>query len=214
VLIGCVGLGVMFLAGVNLAYFVGGAAATAAALPFVWSQLHEYQRDRILIFLDPESDMLGKGYQITQSKIALGSGGFAGKGFLQGTQSQLDFVPEKHTDFIFTMFAEEMGFLGCMLLIMLYGVLIWTLVVMALRCRSVFGRLVIMGLAAMLSLHVFINIAMTAGAVPVVGVPLPLMSYGGSSLFATMIGLGLAMNAFVNRAYTLTSRDSATQFGR
>lgn len=205
-----IGITVMFLSGANLLYFAGAGGVAAALMPTIWHKLHDYQKDRILTFLDPESDALGKGYQLTQSKIALGSGGFAGKGFLQGTQSQLDFVPEKHTDFIFTMFAEEMGFIGCIGLLLLYGLLIWVLITMALRCRHDYGRLLIMGMAVSLFLHVFVNMAMVMGAAPVVGVPLPLMSYGGSSMFALMVGLGLAMNAFVHRNEPLSHRDLGT----
>lgn len=198
VLFSVVGLGLMYLAGVSIFYFLAGGAGFAAAAPFVWTQLHDYQRRRIEIFLNPDSDPLGAGYHITQSKIALGSGGLYGKGYMQGTQSQLDFVPEKHTDFIFTMFSEEWGFVGAMGLLALYGVLLILLVRMALRVESRFGQLAIAGSALTVFMYVFINIAMVAGLVPVVGVPLPLVSYGGTAMITIMAGLGLAMSASVH----------------
>lgn len=193
-----VGLALMYLAGVSLLYFAAGAAAVVSASPFVWSLLHDYQRRRIEIFLNPDSDPLGAGYHITQSKIALGAGGLAGKGFMQGTQSQLDFVPEKHTDFIFTMFAEEWGFIGAMGLLALYALLLAILIRMAMLAESRFARLVIGGAAATVFMYVFINVAMVTGLVPVVGVPLPLVSYGGTSMITVMAGLGLAMAASVH----------------
>lgn len=195
-----VGLSMMFLAGVNLLYFAGGVAGALAAAPLVWMRLHDYQRRRIEIFLDPERDPLGAGYHITQSKIALGSGGAAGKGFLAGTQSQLDFLPEKHTDFIFTAFGEEWGFTGGVALIALYGLLAAMMLWLAFGSRSQFGRLVTAGAGLILFLYAFINIAMVTGLVPVVGVPLPLVSYGGTSMTTIMFAIGIAMCAIVNRA--------------
>ncbi len=192
-LLAATGLVLIFLAGTALQYFAGGGLAIAAVTPLFWSMLHGYQRQRLLQFLDPSIDPLGKGYQINQSKIALGSGGLNGKGFLQGTQTQLDFVPEKHTDFVFALWAEETGFIGSMVLIGLFLALILCLVLLAMRSRSVFARLVIAGIATSLFLHVFVNISMVVGLAPVVGVPLPLISYGGTSLFSLLIGLGLAL---------------------
>ena len=165
--------------------------------------LHDYQRERILTFLDPDRDPLGAGYHILQSKIALGSGGLWGKGFMQGTQGQLNFLPEKHTDFIFTTFAEEMGFIGAAGLLALYGLALALFVIMALRCRNRFGRLLISGIGLTLFVYVFINVAMVMGVVPVVGVPLPLVSYGGTSMLTLMFGLGLAMSAYVHRNVAL-----------
>ena len=199
VLLVALGIGLMFLAGVNIFYFLGSGALVAATLPYVWSTLHPYQRQRIEVFLNPETDPLGAGYHIAQSKIALGSGGVTGRGFMQGTQSQLDFLPEKRTDFIFTMFAEEWGFVGSVVLIVLFGLLLLMLLVMALRCASPFARLVIAGTSGMIFIYMFINVAMVSGLVPVVGVPLPLVSYGGTSMMTIMISMGLTMCVYVHR---------------
>lgn len=193
VLLGVTGLTLIFLAGAPLQYFALGGGLVAAIAPVFWAYLHGYQKQRLLVFWDPAIDPLGKGYQIYQSKIALGSGGLAGKGFLQGTQTQLDFVPEKHTDFVFALWAEETGFIGAMVLIALFAALVWCLVLLALRSRSVFARLLITGVATSLFLHVFVNISMVVGLAPVVGVPLPLISYGGTSLFSLLAGLGFAL---------------------
>lgn len=193
VLLGVTGLTLVFLAGAPLQYFALGGGLVAAIAPVFWAFLHGYQKQRLLVFWDPAIDPLGKGYQIYQSKIALGSGGLAGKGFLQGTQTQLDFVPEKHTDFVFALWAEETGFIGAMLLIALFVALVWCLVLLGLRSRSVFARLLIAGVATSLFLHVFVNISMVVGLAPVVGVPLPLISYGGTSLFSLLAGLGFAL---------------------
>ena len=193
VLLGITGLTMIFLAGIPIQYFALGGATVAAIAPVLWALLHGYQKQRLLVFWDPAIDPLGRGYQIYQSKIALGSGGLAGKGFLQGTQSQLNFVPEKHTDFVFALWAEETGFIGATILIGLFVALVWCLIVLALRSRSTFGRLLISGVAASLFLHVFVNISMVVGLAPVVGVPLPLISYGGTSLFSLLTGLGIAL---------------------
>ena len=198
-LLGLVGVGVMFLAGVNVLYFIGSGIAAGAMLPYVWANLHAYQRKRIEVFLNPEGDPLGAGYHIAQSKIAIGAGGMTGRGFMQGTQSQLDFLPEKRTDFIFTMFAEEWGFVGGVVLLGLYCLLITMLFLMAMRCRSPFSRLVIAGTGGMIFIYMFINVAMVSGLVPVVGVPLPLVSYGGTSMMTVMIAMGLSMCAYVSR---------------
>jgi rod shape determining protein RodA len=199
VLIVAQGLAVMFLAGVSVLYFLGAAGLVVLAAPHVWERLHDYQKNRILTFLDPERDPLGASYHIQQSKIALGSGGLTGKGYMQGTQSSMNFLPEKHTDFIFTMFGEEMGFVGGVALIGLYGVLVLWVLVIALRSRSQFGRLVAGGVAVGLFVAVFVNIGMVMGLLPVVGVPLPLMSYGGTSLLTTLFCLGLVLSVQVHR---------------
>jgi rod shape determining protein RodA len=198
-LFAALGLALVFLAGVSTVYFAVGGAAVLAALPYFWTTMHEYQRRRVEIFLDPDKDPLGAGYHITQSKIALGSGGLSGKGFMQGTQSQLDFLPEKQTDFIFTMFSEEWGFVGALVLLSLYAVLLSLLLAMALRARNQFSRLVIAGSAVTIFIYIFINVAMVTGMVPVVGVPLPFVSYGGTALTTLMVGLGLAIAADVHR---------------
>jgi len=201
-----VGVGLLFLAGVNWFYFVAGLAGSLGALPFLWHRLHDYQKERILTFIDPDRDPLGAGYHILQSKIALGAGGIAGKGFMQGTQSQLNFLPEKHTDFIFTTFAEEMGFIGAIALLALYVLMMLFILYMTLRCRSTFARLLASGIGITLFVYIFINVAMVMGLVPVVGVPLPLVSYGGTSMLTIMFGLGLVLNAHLNRDRVMRER--------
>jgi len=213
VLLVVLGIGVMFLAGVHILYFLGGGAAVGALMPLVWSSLHDYQRKRIEVFLNPEQDPLGAGYHIAQSKIALGSGGGPGRGFMQGTQSQLNFLPEKRTDFIFTMFAEEWGFVGSVMLIALFGLLVFMLLVMAVRCASPFARLVISGTAVMIFIYMFINVAMVSGLVPVVGVPLPLVSYGGTSMATIMFSMGLSMCVYVHRGQGFGQGHRRTIFG-
>jgi rod shape determining protein RodA len=195
-----VGCGLLFLAGVSWLYFIGAFVGVIAVLPHVWEKLHDYQKERVLTLIDPDRDPLGSGYHILQSKIAIGSGGFTGKGYMQGTQAQLNFLPEKHTDFIFTMFAEEMGFIGAASLLALYLLALLFITYMALRCRSTFTRLVAAGMGLCLFTYVFINVAMVTGLVPVVGVPLPLVSYGGTSMLTMMAGLGFVLNAYVNRS--------------
>ncbi len=190
---------IFFLAGVRIWKFVLVGLAGIASIPVLWAMLREYQRQRILTFLTPESDPLGAGYHILQSKIALGSGGVFGKGFLQGTQSHLNFLPEMQTDFIFTMFAEEFGLVGGLALLGLYALLIASSFAVALRARSQFGRLVAMGATTTFFLYVFMNIAMVMGLIPVVGVPLPLISYGGTAMLTVMIAFGLIMNVYVHR---------------
>jgi rod shape determining protein RodA len=197
----------MFLAGVSLLYAAGVGLMVWFAAPIVWDALHDYQKRRVEIFLDPDRDPLGAGYHISQAKIALGSGGVNGRGYMQGTQSALDFLPEKHTDFIFTMLGEEWGFAGTVAVVALYAFALVSLAVMALRCRSQFARLLIAGALVALFVYAAINIAMVTGLVPVVGVPLPLVSYGGTSMVSMMIALGLAMSAYVHRDHTFRRRD-------
>ena len=199
VLFACVGLGLMFLAGVNILYFGAGAATVVALAPVIWNHLHDYQRRRLLTFLDPDRDPLGAGYHILQSKIAFGSGGLIGKGYMKGTQGQLNFLPEKQTDFIFTMLAEESGFVGAVALMGLYGLLILTLLAMAIACRSQFARLLVVGPAITIFIYTSVNMSMVMGLVPVVGVPLPLVSYGGTAMMTVLIGIGLAMSGYVHR---------------
>jgi len=198
-IIAVVGAAMFFLAGVRIWKFLAVGGLALAAIPFVWDRLHDYQRNRILTYLDPERDPLGTGYHILQSKIALGSGGIWGKGYLQGTQSHLNFLPEKQTDFIFTMLAEEFGLVGGLALLALYGLLLAYGVAISLRCRNQFGRLVAMGLTGTFFLYVFINIAMVMGLIPVVGVPLPLISYGGTAMLTLMFGFGLILCVHVHR---------------
>ena len=194
-----VGSVLCFMAGVRARYFIIIIALGLAAAPVGWHFLHDYQKQRVMTFLHPEDDPLGAGYNIMQSMIAIGSGGFFGKGFLQGSQSQLDFLPEKHTDFIFTMIAEEFGFVGCLFVLLLYMILIGYGIAIALRCRHMFGSLLAIGVSAMLFIHIVINMMMVMGLIPVVGVPLPLLSYGGSIMISMLMGFGLMQNAYVNR---------------
>ena len=170
-----------------------------ASIPVAWNFLHAYQRKRILTFLNPESDPLGAGYHILQSKIALGSGSLFGKGFINGSQSHLEFLPERHTDFVFTMLAEEFGLVGGLLVLCLYAFLLIYGLAISLKSRNHFGRLLAMGLTTNLFLYVFANIAMVMGVIPVVGVPLPLISYGGTAMLSVLIGFGLVMNIYIHR---------------
>jgi rod shape determining protein RodA len=188
------GITVAFLAGLPLRLFVGGGAAIAALMPIALGMMHDYQRNRVLIFLDPESDPLGTGYHISQSKIAIGSGGLFGKGFLNGTQSHLDYLPEGHTDFVFATMAEEWGLVGGVLLIGGFlALMLWALRV-ALRAESRFARLTAGGLSATLFFYVAINLMMVMGLAPVVGIPLPLFSFGGSAMMTVMISIGILMS--------------------
>jgi len=190
---------VFFAAGVRLWKFALVIAAAVAAVPVGWNFLHDYQKERILTFLDPESDPLGASYHIMQSKIAFGSGGLFGRGFLQGSQSHLSFLPERQTDSIFAMLAEELGMVGGLVLLGLYTLLIGYGIAIALRSRNQFGRLVAIGLSCNLFLYVFINMAMVMGLIPMVGVPLPLISYGGTAMLTVLTGFGLIMSVYVNR---------------
>ncbi len=203
VLFAVTGLGIVMLAGTSWLYAAAGGLLAIAAAPAVWNGLHAYQRRRIEIFLDPDRDPLGAGYHITQSKIAIGSGGVSGRGFVEGTQSQLDFVPEKHTDFIFAIFAEEWGFVGAVGLVGLYALLVLLLLGMAWQAGTTFGRLVVSGVAIGLFVNAFVNMAMVSGLVPVVGVPLPFVSHGGSALATMLGGLGIALSAHVHSGRSL-----------
>ena len=194
------GGGIMFyLAGVRIWKFLAVIAAVLAAVPFLWGSLHDYQKQRVFTFLDPERDPLGAGYNIMQSKIAIGSGGFSGKGFLQGTQSHLNFLPEKQTDFIFTMLTEEFGLMGGALVLALYGAIMLYGLIIAMRARTQFSRLLAMGVVSTLALYVFVNVAMVLGLIPVVGAPLPLISFGGTAMLTVMIGFGWLMNVHIHR---------------
>lgn len=203
-LIGFTGLVVFYAAGVRLWKFGVLFAAVGAAVPVAWSFLHDYQKRRVLTFMNPESDPLGSGYHIIQSRIALGSGGIWGKGFAQGSQSQLQFLPEKQTDFIFAVLAEEFGLVGSLSLLAVYAVVLMFLLAIAARARSTFARLVAIGVAAMFFANVFVNVAMVAGLLPVVGEPLPLLSLGGSAMIASLTAMGIAMSCFVGRDRTIS----------
>ena len=195
----CVGVIMYFLAGVQWRYFIGAGVAIVSTTPVIWHFMHGYQKRRVLTFLDPQEDPLGAGYNILQSMIAIGSGGFFGKGYLQGSQSQLNFLPEKHTDFVFTMLAEEFGFFGSIILLILYFSLLMAGLIIALRSRSQFGAMLAAGVVALIFIHILINCGMVMGMMPVVGVPLPLMSYGGSIMVSTLCAIGLLLNAYINR---------------
>ena len=197
VLIALSGLMVLWLAGVNVKYFVYSSLIFIISTPFVISFLKPYQKLRILTFFNPDKDPLGAGYQIIQSKIAVGSGGLFGKGFLKGTQGYLEFLPEKHTDFIFTLFSEEFGFLGSLVLLLVYAIMIFRIIRIGYQSRSFFGRLFCFGFASAIFIYISVNMCMVLGLLPIVGSPLPIMSYGGSSMLATMIGFSIVMSASI-----------------
>ena len=198
ILIAMSGIIVMWLAGFNIKYFVYSGLVLVVSLPFVISILKPYQKLRVLSFFNPDRDPLGAGYQIIQSKIAVGSGGLTGKGYLKGTQSYLEFLPEKHTDFIFTLFSEEHGFVGSVILLILYAVLIFRILNIGSKSRSYFGKLFCYGFGSAIFVYVAVNMSMVLGLLPIVGSPLPIMSYGGSSMLATMIGLGIVMSTKIH----------------
>ena len=197
-LISISGIAVLWFAGINHKYFIYTMLGFLISLPFIISFLKPYQKLRVLTFLNPDRDPLGAGYQIIQSKIAVGSGGIFGKGFLKGTQSYLEFLPEKHTDFIFTLFSEEFGFVGSAFLLIIYAVIIYRIVAIGASSRSYFAKLFCYSFAAAIFVYIAINMSMVLGLLPIVGSPLPIMSYGGSSMLATMIGFGVVMSAKVH----------------
>ena len=198
ILIALSGIVVMWLAGINIKYFFYSFLMLVISMPFVISFLILYQKLRILTFLNPDRDPLGAGYQIIQSKIAVGSGGLTGKGFLKGTQSYLEFLPEKRTDFIFTLFSEEHGFIGSVILLLIYVIIIYRVLKIGSFARSNFAKIYCYGFASAVFLYVTVNMSMVLGLLPIVGSPLPIMSYGGSSLLATMIGFSIVMSAKIN----------------
>ena len=195
ILIASSGIVVIWLSGVNIKYFIYTGLAFIISAPFVISFLKPYQKLRILSFFDPERDPLGAGYQIIQSKIAVGSGGMWGKGYLKGTQSYLEFLPEKHTDFIFTLFSEEFGFFGSLALLLVYSLMIYRIIIIGSICRSFFAKLYCYGFGSAIFIYIVVNMSMVLGLLPIVGSPLPIMSYGGSSMLATMLGLSIVMSA-------------------
>ena len=198
ILIALSGLVVIWLAGMNIKYFIYSFITLLISTPFAIAFLQPYQKLRILTFLNPDRDPLGAGYQIIQSKIAVGSGGLNGKGFLKGTQSYLEFLPEKHTDFIFTLFAEEHGFLGSLGLLLIYIIIIYRILRIGAISRSYFAKLFCYGYGSAIFFYVSVNMSMVLGLLPIVGSPLPIMSYGGSSMLATMIGFAIVMSAKIN----------------
>jgi rod shape determining protein RodA len=199
----------LFLAGLSWRWIASTAVAVAVALPSAWFfLLHDYQKQRVLTFINPDADALGAGWNTAQAKIALGSGGLLGKGFLMGTQSRLNFLPEKQTDFIIAIIGEEFGFFGMMLLLGLCAAVIWNGVQIALTARSHFGRLLAMGITLNFFLYIMINGLMVMGLIPVVGIPMPLVSYGGTAMMTVMIGFGLLMCVHVHRQVTVPSHSS------
>jgi len=191
---------ILFMGGARLKYLAGMMIAGLAGLPVFWHFLRDYQKQRLLVFMDPNIDPLGAGYTIIQSKIAVGSGGLTGKGWLNGTQNQLNFLPERHTDFIFSVIGEEWGFLGAAAIVLLYFFIVQRAFNIANLTSDRFGKLIATGVAVLLACQVVINISMTIGLMPVVGIPLPLVSYGGSSLLATLVAVGLLLNVGMRRS--------------
>jgi rod shape determining protein RodA len=190
---------IVFSSGTRVKHLIYCISPIIVSIPLIWQFLYDYQKKRMLMFLNPESDPLGSGYNIIQSKIAIGSGGLFGKGFGLGTQSKLDFLPEHETDFIFSCFAEETGFIGAIILIILYFIIIVKSLSIALNSRSIYGKILGLGIIAIFFLHIFINIAMVSGIFPVTGKPLPFMSYGRNIVASMLIGFGLIMNVHIHQ---------------
>ena len=188
------GLSILFFVGISMKFVIFSILISISSVPFIWQQLYEYQKNRILIFLNPEMDNLGSGYQIIQSKIAIGSGGLFGKGYLLGTQSRLNYLPEKHTDFIFTLISEELGFLGSISIILVFCLLIASIMKISFKVESLFSKVVAFGIGFLIFLYLSLNIGMVCGLLPVVGAPLPLVSYGGTSLLTVLIGVGIVLS--------------------
>ena len=202
-------VGIFYIVGANKKWFIIGAILAMMAAPVVWfGGLHQYQRDRVITFVNPDRDARGAGYQINQAKIAFGSGGLIGKGYMNGSQSQQSFLPEKQTDFIFTMLGEEFGFFGAFIILFFYTIIVAILFWMAKTCRNRFGQLVCFGFMLNFFIYYFINISMVLGLMPTVGVPLPLMSFGGSSLLSLMFGFGLCENAHIHKDQQLSAKGS------
>lgn len=205
--LGLITIGFFWIVGAPKKWFVITAILAVLAAPVIWfGGMHDYQRERVIAFINPDKDPTGSGYQINQSKIAFGSGGIVGKGYLAGTQSHLSFLPEKQTDFIFAMFGEELGFIGSFILIFIYSIIIGMIFWFAKTSRNRFGQLLCFGFMLNFFVYYFINIAMVLGLIPTVGVPLPLMSFGGSSLLSLMFGFGLVQNAHINKDLQLSAK--------
>ncbi|CAL1328988.1 peptidoglycan glycosyltransferase MrdB [Candidatus Providencia siddallii] len=202
ILIALSGIFVLFLAGISWKLIIISIIILSLFIPFLWYFLmHDYQRSRIIMLLNPDSDPLGAGYHIIQSKIAIGSGGFTGKGWLQGTQSQLEFLPERHTDFIFAVLAEELGLIGVLILLTLYILLVIRCLYIANNAQNTFGRIIVGSLTLIFFIYCFVNIGMVSGILPIVGIPLPLMSYGGSALIVLMSSFGIIMSIHTNKKF-------------
>ncbi len=207
--LGMITVGMFFITGLPKKWFVIASILGVLTMPMVWfGGLHDYQRSRIITFINPDKDARGAGYQINQAKIAFGSGGITGKGYINGSQAQQSFLPEKHTDFIFTMLGEEFGFIGAFSLLSLYSMIILVLFWCAKTCRNRFGQLVCFGFMLNFFIYYFINISMVLGLMPTVGVPLPLMSFGGSSFLSLMFGFGLCQNAHIHKDQQLSAKGS------
>jgi len=192
------GVFILFVSGVKLWKFAIGFVLSIISIPLLLNFLKPYQRDRVISFLNPEEDALGRGYQLIQSKIALGSGGFSGKGFLEGTQSYLQYLPEKQTDFIFTLIGEEFGFIGTTFIMILFLIVISICFFISIKSNHIFGRILSIGIGTNIFIYVIMNISMVSGLMPVVGIPLPLVSYGGSAMLSIMISIGLVLNVELN----------------
>jgi rod shape determining protein RodA len=188
------GLSILFFVGISMKLVIFSILICFSSVPFIWQQLYEYQKNRILVFLNPEMDSLGSGYQIIQSKIAIGSGGLFGKGFLLGSQSRLNYLPEKHTDFIFTLISEELGFFGSISISLVFCLLIISIMKLSFKVERLFSKVVIFGIGFLIFLYLSLNIGMVCGLLPVVGAPLPLVSYGGTSLLTVLIGVGMVLS--------------------
>ncbi|MBI2994168.1 MAG: rod shape-determining protein RodA [Gammaproteobacteria bacterium] len=200
-LVACAGFSVLFVAGLSLRAIMGFAVVAGAAMPVLWHFLHDYQRQRVLMFLDPQQDPLGSGYHIIQSQIAIGSGGLYGKGWLNGTQSHLEFLPERSTDFIFAVFCEEFGLMGALLLISVYAFVIGRGLYISVKSQHTFGRLFGCGIVLTFFVYIIVNMGMVSGQVPVVGIPLPLVSHGGTSLVTLLVGFGMLMAIHTHRRF-------------
>ena len=193
------GFAILFYVGVSLKFVFIFLLTFISSVPIIWQQLYDYQKNRILVFLNPEIDSLGSGYQIIQSKIAIGSGGLFGKGYLLGSQSRLNYLPEKHTDFIFTLISEELGFFGAMTIILIFCVLIASIVKISFTVDTLFSKVIVFGVGLLIFLYLTLNIGMVCGLLPVVGAPLPLISYGGTSLFTILISVGVVLSINVHK---------------
>jgi rod shape determining protein RodA len=193
------GFAILFYVGVSLKFVFIFLLTFISSVPIIWQQLYDYQKNRILVFLNPEMDSLGSGYQIIQSKIAIGSGGIFGKGYLLGSQSRLNYLPEKHTDFIFTLISEELGFFGAMIIILTFCVLIFSIAKISFSVETLFSKVIVFGVSLLIFLYLTLNIGMVCGLLPVVGAPLPLISYGGTALFTILISIGVVLSINVHK---------------
>ena len=193
------GLAILFYVGISLKFVLISILILISFVPIIWQQLYDYQKNRILVFLNPESDHLGSGYQIIQSKIAIGSGGLFGKGYLLGSQSRLNYLPEKHTDFIFTLISEELGFFGAIAIILIFCILIGSIFKISFNVETLFSKVVVFGIGFLIFLYLTLNIGMVCGLLPVVGAPLPLISYGGTSLLTVLISIGVVLSINIHK---------------